>query len=133
MEENFITIIVDGTERLHEILFTFELDDYDKQYVVFTPVGNQDDEDQDDENQGDEDEDLIHVASYIPDENGVEVGQLFDIEDDEEWASVEEVINTSLKKKRILINYLKKKNKHEHMALPALTGEFFSVPGMFIN
>ncbi len=81
MEENMITIIdEDGNEQLHEILLTFELDDYDKQYVVFAPVGT-------------DDEDLIHVASYIPDESG-EVGTLNDIEEDEEWALVEEVINT---------------------------------------
>jgi len=82
MEENMITIIdEDGNEQLHEILLTFDLDDYDKQYVVFAPVGT------------DDDEDLIHVASYIPDESG-EVGTLNDIEDDEEWAMVEEIINT---------------------------------------
>lgn len=82
MEENMITIIdEDGNEQLHEILLTFELDDYDKQYVVFAPVGT------------DDEEDLIHVASYTPDESG-EVGTLNDIEDDEEWAMVEEVINT---------------------------------------
>ncbi len=84
MEENMITIIdEDGNEQLHEILLTFDLDDYDKQYVVFAPVGNE----------GEEDDDLIHVASFIPDETG-EVGTLNDIEDDKEWAMVEEVINT---------------------------------------
>lgn len=84
MEENMITIIdEDGNEQLHEILLTFDLDDYDKQYVVFAPVGSD----------NEEDEDLIHVASYVPNETG-EVGTLHDIEDDEEWAMVEEVLNT---------------------------------------
>ena len=48
MDEKMITIIDEnGNEQLHEILLTFELDDYDKQYVVFAPVGNEGDEDED--------------------------------------------------------------------------------------
>ena len=63
-----------GNEKRMTILFTFDNEETKKQYVVF----------QDPE----QDEDEVYASAY--DENG----QLLPIETDEEWAMVEEVINT---------------------------------------
>lgn len=63
-----------GNEKRMTILFTFDNEVTNKQYVVF----------QDPE----QDEDEVYASAY--DENG----QLLPIETDEEWEMVEEVINT---------------------------------------
>ena len=64
-----ITIVdEEGNEILHEVLFTFESEDYNKSYVLCYPAG-------------------------IPD--GTE-GQLNPIETEAEWDMIEEVLNTFL-------------------------------------
>jgi len=86
-EERQITIVdEEGNEHLCNILFTFESDDYGRSYVIYTPVGEEFDEDGDP---------VYHASSFIPAEDG-EDGELFPIESDEEWAMVEEVLNTFL-------------------------------------
>lgn len=70
----------EGNEILCEILFTFDSDEFQKSYVVFYPVGTEDDED------GVE----VMAASYIPTEEGV--GELSEIETDEEWKLIEDVL-----------------------------------------
>ena len=67
-----ITIVdEEGNEILHEVLFTFESEDYNKSYVLCYPAG-------------------------IPEgEEGTE-GQLNPIETEAEWDMIEEVLNTFL-------------------------------------
>lgn len=72
MDENNLTIINDdGSETVMEILFTFENEEYDKQYVLY--IDPEDDSGQ------------VFVSNYT------EEGELFSIEDEEEWDMVEEV------------------------------------------
>ncbi len=86
-QEDLITIISeDGTETLFEILLTFALDEYNKEYVCVTPIGNEDEEENDEEVAD------IFVFSFKPDEDG-EQGELEEVVDEAEWASCEEVIN----------------------------------------
>lgn len=64
----------DGNEKRMVILFTFDSDDYGKQYVVFQDP--------------DGDESEIYASAYTDD------GELTPIDTDEEWDMVQEVINT---------------------------------------
>ncbi|KRM54729.1 DUF1292 domain-containing protein [Lacticaseibacillus sharpeae] len=82
-----ITLIDDkGNEELYNVLFTFDSEDYGKSYVLLYPEGAADDDDVE-----------IEAFAYTPDENGdASSGDLFPIEDDDEWAMVEEVLNTFL-------------------------------------
>ncbi len=80
-----VTIIDEqGNEILHEILFTFESEDFGKSYVLLYPAGIPEDEDVE-----------LQAFSYIENEEGME-GELLPIETDEEWDMVEEVLNTFL-------------------------------------
>ncbi|WDF83395.1 DUF1292 domain-containing protein [Lacticaseibacillus pabuli] len=83
-----ITLIDDnGNEELYNVLFTFDSEDYDKSYVLLYPEGAEDDDD----------EVQIEAFSYTPDANGdASQGDLYPIEDDDEWSMVEEVLNTFL-------------------------------------
>ncbi len=82
-----ITLIDDkGNEELYNVLFTFDSEDYGKSYVLLYPEGAADDDDVE-----------IEAFAYTPDENGdASSGDLFPIEDDDEWSMVEEVLNTFL-------------------------------------
>ena len=81
-QEQHITIIAeDGSEQLCEIIFTFDSDETGYSYVIYSPIGN------------DEDDDVMYAARYIANENGEE-GELCQIETDEEWSMVEEVVGT---------------------------------------
>lgn len=84
--ENNITVVDDeGNEQLCEVLFTFDSEEFGKSYVLYYPVG--------DEN--DDEEIEIHASAFIPNENGDD-GELMPIETDEEWDLVEEMLNTFL-------------------------------------
>ncbi|MEK5325132.1 DUF1292 domain-containing protein [Aeribacillus sp. FSL M8-0254] len=86
--EKHITVIDEnGNEQLYEILFTFDSDEFDKSYVLYYPIGIDDEEDE----EGIE----IYAASYIPNEDG-EGGKLEPVETDEEWEMIEAVLNTFL-------------------------------------
>lgn len=63
-----------GNDRRMVILFTFDSEDYNRQYVVFQDAEGLDDE--------------VYASAYT------EEGELLPIESDEEWDMVEEVINT---------------------------------------
>ncbi|HHY72911.1 MAG TPA: DUF1292 domain-containing protein [Bacillus bacterium] len=74
-----------GEEHLFEVLFTFDVEETGKSYMVVEPVGASEDEDEEVEvfafrfeDQGDDEDDLA----------------LFPIETDEEWDIVEEMLNT---------------------------------------
>lgn len=84
--ENQITIVdEEGNEQLCEILLTFDSEEFGKSYVLYYPIGA----DEDDE------EIEIHASAFIPnDEN--EEGDLMPIETDEEWDLIEEMLNTFL-------------------------------------
>jgi uncharacterized protein YrzB (UPF0473 family) len=79
-KENRLTFIdEDGNEILCEILFTFESKEFNKHYVLFYPVG------------GDEEDIEVMAASYVPTEDGE--GELHAIETEEEWAMIENVLD----------------------------------------
>ncbi|WP_318508283.1 DUF1292 domain-containing protein [Bacillus sp. T3] len=84
--ENNITVVdEDGNEQLCEVLFTFDSEEFGKSYVLYYPIGSEDDE-----------EDVeIHASAFTPNENG-EDGDLMPIETDEEWDLIEEMLNTFL-------------------------------------
>ena len=82
-----LTIINEDHQEIEcEIVFTFDSEEYEKNYVVFSPIG----EEYVDEDGYPE----IHAASYVPDEDGE--GVLTSIEDDKEWDMIEEVIASFL-------------------------------------
>ncbi|MGX7348826.1 DUF1292 domain-containing protein [Dolosicoccus paucivorans] len=87
MSENYepITLIdEEGNEALFEVLFTFESKDYNKNYVVVYPAGALDEEDVE-----------LFAYSYVEQPNG-ESGELQEIQSDEEWDMIEEVLATFL-------------------------------------
>jgi len=79
-----IIIDEDDQEIECEILFTFNSEEYEKNYVVFSPIG----EEYVDEDGYPE----IHAASYIPNEDGE--GVLTSIEDDNEWDMIEDYFDS---------------------------------------
>lgn len=84
--EKHITIIDEqGNEILCEILFTFDSEETSKSYVVYSPVGEVDEE-------GDP---IYHASSFVPSDDEQD-GDLFPIETEEEWDMVEELLNTFL-------------------------------------
>lgn len=79
MEDNVISIeMEDGTEILCEIIFTFHSDEYNKSYVLYTPVNDEDGS--------------VYASSFVEQEDGM--GELEDVTDDAEWEMIEEVLNT---------------------------------------
>ncbi|WP_335869263.1 DUF1292 domain-containing protein [Bacillus sp. 2205SS5-2] len=85
--EKQITIIDEqGSEQLCEVLFTFENEEFGKSYVLYYPVGAEEDENEEIE---------IHASSFNPNVEGEE-GDLKPIETDEEWDMIEEMLNTFL-------------------------------------
>jgi len=85
--EKQITVIDEnGNEQLCEVLFTFHNDEFDKSYVLYFPVGAEEDDNEEIE---------IHASSFTPDDEGKD-GELQPIESDEEWEMIEEMLNTFL-------------------------------------
>lgn len=74
--EFFTVTDENGKEIQCEIIMTFESEEYGKAYVVYQVVGDESEE--------------YYAASFNP-EDGDE-GQLYEIESDEEWNFVEEVL-----------------------------------------
>lgn len=87
-EEQQITLIDDqGNEELYQVLFTFDSEDYGKSYVLLYPTSAEEEDEEVD----------IQAFSFTSDDAGdASKGDLFPIEDDEEWEMVEEVLNTFL-------------------------------------
>ena len=85
MEEmNQLTVINEHGEEIEcQILFTFDSEEYKKNYVVYMPMGEEF-EDEDGNPQ-------IHVSSYT--REGEAGGNLEPIEDDAEWDMIEEVVD----------------------------------------
>jgi len=81
MEEKTFTVIdEEGNEILYEVVLTFKSDETEKSYVIYKLPGEEDDE----------------VFAAIYDEDVKDGGNLIQIETDEEWDMVEEVLNTFL-------------------------------------
>lgn len=72
-----------GDEHLFEVLFTFDVEENGKSYMVLEPVGA-----------SEEDEEVEVFAFRFEDGEDEEDLALFPIETDEEWDMVEEMLNT---------------------------------------
>nr|WP_042359447.1 MULTISPECIES: DUF1292 domain-containing protein [unclassified Geomicrobium] len=98
LEENERIVLPDPDgegEHVFEVMFTFEVDDSEKQYVVVTPVVEDDQE---------EDEEVeIFAFEYEESAEDPEGYTLHQIESDEEWEMVEEMINTLLEDDETLL------------------------------
>lgn len=80
LEDEYITLVdEEGNEELHEVLLTFESEDFDKSYVLVVPASATDTEVE------------VFAFSYEESDGGLE-GELGDIETDEEWDMIEEVL-----------------------------------------
>jgi uncharacterized protein YrzB (UPF0473 family) len=85
--ENNITVVDEnGNEQLCEVLFTFDSEEFGKSYVLYYPIGAENEDEEDIE---------IHASAFTPNVNG-EDGDLMPIETDEEWDLIEEMLNTFL-------------------------------------
>ncbi|WP_163101844.1 DUF1292 domain-containing protein [Peribacillus alkalitolerans] len=84
--QNNITIVDEsGNEQLCEVLFTFDSDEFGKSYVLYYPIGEEDENG----------EIEIHASSFVPSEDNRD-GELSPIETEEEWDLIEEMLNTFL-------------------------------------
>ncbi|WP_050615863.1 DUF1292 domain-containing protein [Bacillus testis] len=92
MNEDQITIVDEqGNEQLCQILFSFPSEEFNKSYVLYYPIGEEEDENG---------EILVHASAFIPSENDEESeGELMPIETEEEWDLVEEMYNTFVEEK----------------------------------
>ena len=79
-----LTIIdAEGNEKLCQILFTLDSEEFNKKYVVFYEISTLGDSD-------DDSEIPLMAASYVENDNGE--GELSEIESDEEWADRKSVV-----------------------------------------
>lgn len=79
-EAEFITLVdTEGNEELYEILLTFESEEFDKSYVLVHPAAAGDEEVE------------VFAFTFQESEGGLE-GKLGDVETDEEWDMIEEVL-----------------------------------------
>lgn len=85
-QENITIVDENGNEQLCNVLFTFESEEFGKSYVLYYPIGAEEDENEEIE---------IHASSFTPNENG-EDGDLLPIESEAEWDMIEEMLNTFL-------------------------------------
>ncbi|NSL50197.1 DUF1292 domain-containing protein [Calidifontibacillus erzurumensis] len=85
-EEKERIIIPDenGEEHLFDVLFTFDVEETGRSYIVLEPVG------------ASEDEEEVEVFAFRYEDHGSDEDDLslFPIETDEEWDMVEEMLNT---------------------------------------
>ncbi|QDP40693.1 DUF1292 domain-containing protein [Radiobacillus deserti] len=85
LEEKERIIIPDenGEEHLFEVLFTFDVDETGYSYIAVVPMEQKDDEE-------------VEVFAFRYEEKSADDDDLslFQIESDEEWEMVEEMLNT---------------------------------------
>jgi len=79
-KEFFIVTDENGKDMKCEIIMTFDSDEFEKSYVVYQIAGDESGE--------------CFAATYNPDDG--EEGKLMEIESDEEWEFVEEVLENFL-------------------------------------
>ncbi|WP_066173516.1 DUF1292 domain-containing protein [Bacillus marinisedimentorum] len=87
-KERIIIPDENGQEHLFEVVFTFDVENTGKSYVVVSPMGG------DEQNQDEEDEMEVFAFRYEEKEEDDDDLALYQIETDEEWDIVEEMINT---------------------------------------
>ena len=100
LDQQLTIIDEEGNEVLCQILFTFESEEFKKNYVLFYPLDDSDDE----ENV------TVMAASYVEGENGI--GELQEIETDEEWDFTIATDETSVFKMTRAFANIMKKNKY---------------------
>jgi uncharacterized protein YrzB (UPF0473 family) len=85
LEEKERIIIPDesGEEHLFEVLFTFDLDESEKSYMVVVPVEQTESEEQE-----------VYAFRFEEPVGKEDDLTLYQIEDDEEWEMVEEMLAT---------------------------------------
>lgn len=85
LEEKERIIIPDesGEEHLFEVLFTFDVDETGNSYMVVVPA-----------EQAEADEVEVFAFRYEEDDNNQDDLALYQLETDEEWDMVEEMLNT---------------------------------------
>jgi len=85
LEEKERIIIPDesGEEHLFEVLFTFDVDNTNKSYMVVVPVEQKDEEEQE-----------VYAFRYEEPEGNEDDLRLFQLDSDEEWDMVEEMLAT---------------------------------------
>ncbi|MGV3488372.1 MAG: DUF1292 domain-containing protein [Tuberibacillus sp.] len=83
-EDRIIIPDENGEEHLFDVLFTFDVEETGKSYMVVKPVETSED---------DEDDEYDEVFGFRYEETDDEFN-LYPIETDEEWDMVEEMINT---------------------------------------
>jgi uncharacterized protein YrzB (UPF0473 family) len=81
MDEKLFTVIdEDGNEVEYEVVLTFKSEEFKKSYVVYKLPGDENEE----------------VFAAIFDEENKEGGNLIQVETDEEWDMLDEVLNAFL-------------------------------------
>lgn len=88
-EERIIIPDENGEEHLFEVLFTFDVEENNASYIAVVPVEQGEDE---------EEEQEVFAFRYEEQENEDDFA-LFQIETDEEWDLVEEMLNTLIDEK----------------------------------
>jgi uncharacterized protein YrzB (UPF0473 family) len=87
-QDNYVTITDEqGNEVLYEVMMTFHSDEYNKDYILFTEPGVE-------ENDPDEEAEILAFSFDPEKEPENEEGELIPIEDDKEWDMIAEVLNT---------------------------------------
>lgn len=81
-----IVIPFDGDEHLFEVRYIFEPDDYEHSYIVVTAVGENEEDDSDEEE--------AFAFRFVEHGDGEDDLELFQIETEEEWDMIEEMLNT---------------------------------------
>ncbi|MFV0423976.1 MAG: DUF1292 domain-containing protein [Bacilli bacterium] len=76
-DDKIVIITEDGSEKEFNILFSFSLEEFGKDYVAYFAEG----------------EEELYVSSYVPEDEG---GKLDNITDENEWDRIEEVIEAFL-------------------------------------
>lgn len=78
-----LTVIdAEGNEKLCQILFTLDSEEFNKKYVVFYPI----------EALNDDDSEQISLMAAIYTEGEDGNGELSEIESDEEWSMIEDAV-----------------------------------------
>ncbi len=81
MEEKTFTVVDEnGEEKVFEVVLTFKSEDFDKSYVIYK----------------NDDEESDEVFAAIFDEDAKDGGNLVQIETEEEWTMLEEVLESFL-------------------------------------
>ena len=81
-DNQLVFVDENGNEVLCDILFTYDSEEFNKSYVFFAPVGCADEDGKVE----------VGVASYVAKDGGV--GELHQVETDEEWDMLAEVFDS---------------------------------------